>query len=67
MVNLNYSSGIDKKDNIIPLKLTYIRKEEMMSNDIEKLWEQDQSKLLQEGGGDLKELNDLCTIKETIF
>jgi len=32
-----------------------------MSNDIEKLWEQDQSKLLQEGGGDLKELNDLCT------
>ena len=31
-----------------------------MSNELEKLWEKDQSKLLQEGGGDLKELNDLC-------
>jgi len=38
----------------------------MMSNELEKLWEKDQSKLLQEGGGDLKDLNTLCQKLKTI-
>lgn len=37
-----------------------------MSNELEKLWEKDQSKLLQEGGGDLKDLNTLCQKLKTI-
>jgi len=43
MENINYSNGINKKENIILLKLTYMRKEQLM-NDID--FEKDQEEVL---------------------
>jgi hypothetical protein len=43
MANINYSNGINKKENIIPLRLIYTRKEKLMS-DIN--YEEDQRKSL---------------------
>jgi hypothetical protein len=43
MANINYSNGINKKENIIPLTLIYTRKEKLMS-DIN--YEEDQRKSL---------------------
>ena len=73
MENINYSSGINKKENIILLKLTYMRKEQLMS-DIN--FEKDQEEILDRTTNlkslanqvkILKELEDQVKIDDELF